>query len=133
MFCLRGIASVVLVGTLVLAGCGGGGGAGQQDWIVGDWEAYAISVSLDGERHNIDQWGMSGYSHFQSSGTWTGEGYVPGEGEYTGYGTWSPRSDGYLLIDASDQEETRLFRTGAQMYYVDNVDGQTAWLWFRRT
>ena len=36
---------------VLLAGCGGGGGgASSQDWIVGTWELYAISLSLDSYR-----------------------------------------------------------------------------------
>ena len=131
---LREMMVAVLLTTSLMVGCGGGGGGSQQDWVLGNWEAYATSVSLNAERIGVDQVGVRIHFHFNAGGTWSGDLYIPGQADYDCSGTWVPRSDGYLLVDDWDQSETRFFRQGVQMYWVEMmVDEQLLWFWLRRT
>ena len=129
---LMGVLAVVAV---IVAGCGGGGGSPGTtgDWLVGDWQAYAVSTTYDGTRHNLSEGGISAEFAFAANHTWTGRLFVPGQGEDVGGGTWADRSDGYLLVD-EDATQMRLFRQGSQLYTVlQDEFGQQVWLWLRRT
>jgi len=139
---LTGLALVTPVVAVWLLGCCGDDAWRQ--WIVGEWDAYAFSSGLDGERQALEDVGVSLRLSLLPDGTWSGEKRLATGTAVTGHGTWSAECgyiDGvrflehYALIDLEagpgslfGREHQSLFQHGDVAY----TDDRGQYLWFRR-
>jgi hypothetical protein len=119
---------------VVLAGCGGGGSGDvqQQDWIVGTWEYYAVSLSVDGPREPVEQFGIGGTVVFNADGTWREDIFKPNVGSEIASGTWVSQNGGWVMTNVDEGRTTRVMRDGSSVYYVREGGGNLFWFWLRR-
>ena len=133
--------SVILaaVGLGLLVGCGGGGGGSSQDFIVGEWELYAVSESYSGEKVPVENAGIIHTVTFSEDGTWVDFWAAPGVPPGSDTGPWTKFGDDYIAYQPGEDDAV-LYREGSQFYTVEIVEGfglvwgwYRIWGWYRRT
>jgi len=133
---MRTIAAVATLAALatvvILAGCSGSDNGAERQWVLGSWDIYAASTSIDGQREGIPRIGGAGGMTFRDDGTFDGELGLPGFDWVTSSGRWDTQPDGYVTYDGLTAETTRLYRDGDEMRFQYEVNDQTIWLWLRR-
>ncbi len=122
------ITAAVVVGLLV--GCGGGGGGSSQDFIVGTWELYAISLSLDSYRDpDLGPIASTLRCFSNHEAEWTMV-YPGGGGTVTGI--WTNLGTFYTFDDGSPQIAS-FFPSGPDLYLVFPYSpGLWYWMWYQK-
>ena len=117
---------------MVVVGCGGGGSSSSQDFIVGTWDAYALSDSFSGDKVAIEEAGISYRLVVSANGTWVDYGSAPGVPPYSGSGTWFRQGDDYIIYEPG-LDDVMLYREGSELYQVEWIDGfGLVWVWYHR-
>ncbi len=119
---------------VLIAGCGGGGGGTpSQDFIVGTWEAYALSDSYSGAKVPVEEMGIFYTATFTTAGTWTDFGTMPGMPPHSGAGTWAKVGEEEYMLYEVGEDPVTWHREGSQIYEVGLVEGfGLLWIWLHK-
>ena len=126
----RKVALVVAV--LMVCGLRCGGGADLvDDAIVGLWQMYAASETLDGPKTSTEGSGYSGWLKVDQTRKFSAAIETP-QGTFLFAGTWAKRGQEYIVFYSGQyagQQET--FGLAAGEVYVFAYQGASAgWVWF---
>ena len=126
---------VLIVLVVFACGCGGSGGGGQQpDPIVGTWQMYAWSDTMEGARYALPE-GLSGSLTFRRAGGFTAVLHVNGDSTVSFTGQWQQITAGeYLVIYSGDfagQRETYYLVAG-NVCVLGYYGQESSWFWCQR-
>lgn len=121
---------------LVVAGCGGSGDGATGDldeWVLGVWEAYQISATVDGDRAESARGQYELVVSFEERRALNG--LVIVEGNRTDFaGRWARVAGGYLATyDGEGGPPYAMFhRRGDELYVRTEQAGSEVYLWLHR-